>query len=286
MPINAMFRKILRVWCDFLSSPESLYVLNDSPRGWKCASARKSTRIEQYQHRPREKHWGFTSWNDYFTRRFKPGDRPIADPDDDKVIVNACESTPYALKTNVKRHDRFWVKAQPYSLQDMLANDESVGAVRRRDRVPGVPRRAQLSPLAQPGDGHDPQGVRPGGDLLLGGRVGGRGPRGPEPVPGLPRARRDAGDHPHRERRSRDRPDVPDARRHGRGLLLRHPSRDPARPPGEEGRGSRVLPVRRFDLLPDLPPGAIAGFAVDALPQPDNPTPPLVLLGTKIATAN
>ena len=101
--INAMFRKILRAWCEFLCGPESLYVLNDSPRGWKCASARKSTKIEQFQHKPREKHWGFTSWNDYFTRRFKPGKRPIADPDDDKVIVNACESTPYALRTNVKR---------------------------------------------------------------------------------------------------------------------------------------------------------------------------------------
>ena len=33
-------------------------------------------------------------------------------------------------------------------------------------------------------------------------------------------------------------------------------------------------------------PGAVAGFAVEALPQPNNPTPPLVLVGTKIATAN
>ena len=40
-PINAMIRKILRVWCDFLSSPESVYVINDTPRGWKCAAARK-----------------------------------------------------------------------------------------------------------------------------------------------------------------------------------------------------------------------------------------------------
>ena len=127
-PINAMFRKILRAWCDFLSSPKSLYVINDTPRGWKCASARKSTRIEEFQYKPREKHWGFASWNDYFTRRFKPGARTIAGPDDDKVIVNACESTPYALKTNVKRQDKFWVKAQPYSLQDMLAGDESVDA--------------------------------------------------------------------------------------------------------------------------------------------------------------
>ena len=58
-PINAMFRRILKAWCEFLSSPASLYVLNDSPRGWKCAAARKSTRIEEFQYKPREKYWGF-----------------------------------------------------------------------------------------------------------------------------------------------------------------------------------------------------------------------------------
>jgi phosphatidylserine decarboxylase len=125
--INGMFRKILRAWCDFLSGPESLDVLNESPRGWKCPSARESIKIKEFQHKPREKHWGFTSWNDFFTRRFKPGRRPIADPDDDKVIVAACEASPYAIRTDVKGRDRFWIKAQPYSLRDMLASEESAG---------------------------------------------------------------------------------------------------------------------------------------------------------------
>jgi phosphatidylserine decarboxylase len=126
-PINEMFRKILRAWCDFLCSPASLEVLNDSPRGWKSASARKTTKIQQFQHKPREKHWGFKSWNDFFTRRFKPGERPITDPDDDKVIVNACEATPYAIRTGVKLQDQFWIKSQPYSLRDMLADRDSAG---------------------------------------------------------------------------------------------------------------------------------------------------------------
>ena len=43
-PINAMFRKILEAWCEFLSSPASLYVLNDSPRGWKCALGQEERR--------------------------------------------------------------------------------------------------------------------------------------------------------------------------------------------------------------------------------------------------
>jgi phosphatidylserine decarboxylase len=124
--INAMLKKILTAWCKFLSKKDSLYVLNDSPSGWKCAAAQKAVGIEQYEHDPEDEHWGFASWNDFFTRRFKDGQRPVASPDDDKVIVNACESTPYGIATDVQRQDRFWIKSQPYSLQDMLANDESL----------------------------------------------------------------------------------------------------------------------------------------------------------------
>ncbi len=125
--INAMLRKILTVWCEFLSSADSLYVLNESPAGWKSAEARQTVGMEQYEHDPEDDYWGFSSWNDFFTRRFKDGERPVASPDDDKVIASACESVPYGISTDVQRQDRFWIKSQPYSLADMLANDESVG---------------------------------------------------------------------------------------------------------------------------------------------------------------
>jgi len=125
--VNAMLKKILNAWCEFLSSGDSLYVLNDSPAGWKSAEAQRAVGIGQYEHDPQDEHWGFASWNDFFTRRFKDGERPVASLDDDKVIVSACESTPYGISTDVKRQDRFWIKSQPYSLQDMLANDDSAG---------------------------------------------------------------------------------------------------------------------------------------------------------------
>ena len=125
---NAMIRKVLTVWSEFLSSPASLYVLNDSPTGWKSPAAIKAIDIEQYQHDPADPHWGFTSWNDFFTRTFNPGERPVADPDDDSVIVSACESTPYAIATNVELQDDFWIKSQPYSLHDMLAGDPAAPA--------------------------------------------------------------------------------------------------------------------------------------------------------------
>jgi len=125
---NAMLKKVLAVWCEFLSSRDSLYVLNETPSGWKSEAARQAVGIEQYEHDPADEFWGFASWNDYFTRRFTDGQRPVASPDDDKVIVSACESTPYAIKSDVQLRDRFWIKSQPYSLADMLADDESVEA--------------------------------------------------------------------------------------------------------------------------------------------------------------
>lgn len=39
------------------------------------------------------------------------------------MIVNACESAPFALKRDVKKSDQFWIKSQPYNLKFMLAND-------------------------------------------------------------------------------------------------------------------------------------------------------------------
>jgi phosphatidylserine decarboxylase len=124
--VNAALKNILSAWCDFLNSPESLYVLNESPSGWTSDAARKAIGIEQYEHDPADPHWGFTSWNDFFTRRFRDGARPVAAPEDDHVIVAACESTPFSIRTDVKRQDEFWLKTEPYSLEDMLANDGSV----------------------------------------------------------------------------------------------------------------------------------------------------------------
>jgi phosphatidylserine decarboxylase len=124
--INEMLKKILTAWCAFLDSAESLYVLNDSPSGWKCDEAQQAIGIEQFQYDPAEEHWGFASWNDFFTRRFKEDQRPVASPDDDKVIVSACESKPYRIAIGVQQQDRFWIKSQPYSLHDMLGNDDSV----------------------------------------------------------------------------------------------------------------------------------------------------------------
>lgn len=119
-PVNAMFREILAAWTEFLDSPDSLYVLNDQSNGWLSPAARRAIHLEDYQTDPAQPFDGFKSWNDFFIRRFKPGRRPVAHPDDDRVIVSACESAPYAIDTAAKAQDTFWIKAQPYSLHQLL----------------------------------------------------------------------------------------------------------------------------------------------------------------------
>lgn len=126
--VNDALRGILDAWCTFLSSPDSTDVIVDAPGGWRSDAARRSVGMDQFQHDPDEEHWGFTSWNDFFTRRFRDGERPVAAPDDDAVVVSPCEATPYRIASGVRRRDEFWVKAEPYSIDELLAGDESVDA--------------------------------------------------------------------------------------------------------------------------------------------------------------
>jgi phosphatidylserine decarboxylase len=124
--VNAALKKILNAWGRFLSSPDSAYVLSEDPRkGWLGADAMAAMPgfEREYLCRPGEPHWGFRSWDDFFTREFRDGARPVAAPADDAVIVNACESAPYRLARQVKYRDTFWIKSQPYSVSHMLAND-------------------------------------------------------------------------------------------------------------------------------------------------------------------
>ncbi len=124
--VNTVFRKILDEYGAFLNSPASLAVFNDSPQGWKSKAARAKLGMEQYQYAPQDRHWGFKSWNDFFTRKLKSGMRPVAEPDNNKVIVSAADSSVYTIQSNVKKSDWFWIKSQPYSLNDMLNNDQAV----------------------------------------------------------------------------------------------------------------------------------------------------------------
>ena len=70
-------------------------------------------------------HWGFQSWDDFFTRRFVniEATRPL--PNDHKVvIVSACESTIYNINYDATEDGYFWLKGMEYSLRMMLNNEE------------------------------------------------------------------------------------------------------------------------------------------------------------------
>lgn len=144
--VNQQFKKILGYWSKFLVTPESRYVLvKGNPRNvpvvipWLSETAKQEmvsvacsavgqgagcsgseTFQDIFNSEPSDPYYGFQSWDDFFTRTFVDGVRPVSDPDDDDVVVNACESAPFALRRNVALSDSFWLKGQPYSLENML----------------------------------------------------------------------------------------------------------------------------------------------------------------------
>ena len=143
--VNAQLKVVLNEWARYLSSHDSTYVLNQDPqRGWLGAEALKvmPNFAKEFKCDPRQPHYGFKSWDDYFTREFRAGVRPVAHPEDDAVILNACESAPYRIARHVKLHDKFWIKSQPYSIAHMLANDDLAPLF-----VDGTVYQAYLSPF-------------------------------------------------------------------------------------------------------------------------------------------
>jgi phosphatidylserine decarboxylase len=162
-PFNDALRNVLKEWCAFLDGPGSLYVLNTGKDGWLSPSAYAYNKLGQFViPDPEAPHWGWRSFNDYFHRQIKPERRPVAAPGDPKVIVSANDGTVYQVARGVKALDRFWIKAQPYSLANMLDHGEYVerfvggdvfqsflsGADYHRWRAPvaGVVRHAQVVP--------------------------------------------------------------------------------------------------------------------------------------------
>lgn len=139
--INRMIKKMLDAWGEYLKSEDSAKVLNPQVAGsssWFADEGLKDlisvadvessglSFDDMFVCDPRDPCHGFKSWDDFFTRQFREGVRPVAAPNDDNVIVNACESEPFQVARNVKARDQFWMKDQPYSVADMLSHDEYV----------------------------------------------------------------------------------------------------------------------------------------------------------------
>lgn len=120
--LNAQLKKVLNCWCGFLIGPYSReHLTTEAPTGWFSEEADKHIGMTQFICDPGKPYWGFASWNHFFTRQFRQGARPVDGANDSRVIVSACEAAPYNIQYDVKLHDTFWIKSQPYSLRDMFA---------------------------------------------------------------------------------------------------------------------------------------------------------------------
>ena len=81
--------------------------------------------VDTYKVDQDDEYFGFQSWNDFFARKLKDETvRPVASPEDPYTISCPCEAVPYHVERDPKLRDEFWIKAQPYSLQHLLDDDE------------------------------------------------------------------------------------------------------------------------------------------------------------------
>jgi len=125
---NVALKNVLDSWGAYLKTLDSNNTLTDAEDGWFGSFGIKSLEDkgrgvfnETYvTPDPSAVNRGYTSWDHFFTREIQGNARPIQAADDKSLIHNACESTVYRIRRNVQVHDQFWLKAQKYSLYDML----------------------------------------------------------------------------------------------------------------------------------------------------------------------
>lgn len=123
--VNAQLKRILTAWAQFLSSPASCRTLTTDEDGWFGPGASRDIPDfeKTFQCDSTKPYHGFTSWDDFFTRRFRVGVRPVHHPKDGSIITSACESVPQKVSFGIEAHNKFWIKGEPYSLYHMLHDD-------------------------------------------------------------------------------------------------------------------------------------------------------------------
>ncbi|BCS19886.1 uncharacterized protein APUU_20318A [Aspergillus puulaauensis] len=138
--INRYLLAILNRWGQYLSSPDSAKAIGTQEGGWISNDAlRELLDVVNHAHAtpfrvpcfeqafvcdPALPHYDFRSWDDFFTRQFRPGMRPVESPGDERIIVNPCESQPFALCEQAASQTCFSLKGHSYSVEGMLGHDE------------------------------------------------------------------------------------------------------------------------------------------------------------------
>ena len=150
---NEAMKALLDAWSTYLADPngDSNSSLTDKEYGWfsepvlqALESNGRGTFNQTYVcPDPDAVNRGYATFDAFFARDVQPDARPVLAPDDKSLIHSACESYVYRIATNVKEHDRFWLKGQSYSLYDMLDRDEEYA----NKFIGGTVYQAFLSPL-------------------------------------------------------------------------------------------------------------------------------------------
>ena len=122
--MNEKLKGIFNAFKNMLDSPLSLkYMNSEEPSGWLCPTASKNTKWEEYNIDKTHPHWGFKSFNDFFSRPIKPESRPV--DLEANTIVHSSDSSPIYFEndslgrnpaTNVQAENHFWLKDNNYSL--------------------------------------------------------------------------------------------------------------------------------------------------------------------------
>ena len=60
----------------------------------------------------------FSSWNDFFTRRLRQGERPVDERE--KVLVSPCDGKLSVYR--IDKNSRFWIKDTEYTVEQLLRN--------------------------------------------------------------------------------------------------------------------------------------------------------------------
>jgi phosphatidylserine decarboxylase len=137
--LNRQFKKLFETWATFLSSKDSRNVLvadkfDEKHYGWFSAPALAGL-MALYNGRTFEQvficdaaapYHGFTSYDDFFNRKFRDRDidRPVVDGVSNTTVIGApCEATTYFVSEDVKSFDTLFIKDEAYSLNHLLYND-------------------------------------------------------------------------------------------------------------------------------------------------------------------
>ena len=91
--VNEHLKEVFQVYANMLESPASLKYLNEEePHGWLSPQSEKYIDWEDYYVDKTQAHWGFKTWNDFFTRKVRPERRPIDQRPN--CIVHSSDSHP------------------------------------------------------------------------------------------------------------------------------------------------------------------------------------------------